>query len=72
MISFIFLISSIISSFHHSLLLIPLDNQLTLHTSLAHPLPWAYHVPFAFQCVYARSDEGGENEDGKDRSEILG
>ena len=28
------------------------------------------HVPLVFQCIYGRSDEGGENGDGKDGSEI--
>ena len=31
-----------------------------------------YHVPLAFQCIYERSDEIGENEDGKEGSEIPG
>ena len=31
-----------------------------------------YHIPLAVQCLYGCSDEGGEDEDGKERSEILG
>ena len=29
-----------------------------------------YHVPLPPQCIYGRSDEGGENSDGKEVSEI--
>ena len=29
-------------------------------------------VPLAFKCIYRRSDEGGENGDGKEGSEISG
>ena len=31
-----------------------------------------YHVLIAFQCVYGRSIEKGENWDGEDGSEISG
>ena len=31
-----------------------------------------YHVPLAPQCIYERSDEGGENGDGEEGSEISG
>ena len=31
-----------------------------------------YHVPLAIQCIYGCSDEGGENGDGKEGSEING
>ena len=31
-----------------------------------------YHVPLALQCIYECSDEGGENGDGKEGSEISG
>ena len=29
-----------------------------------------YHVPLAAQCIYGWSDEGGENGDGMDGSEM--
>ena len=29
-----------------------------------------YHVLLAFQCIYERSDKGGEDGDGKEGSEI--
>ena len=29
-----------------------------------------YHVPLAFQSIYGRSDEGGENRDGEEGSGI--
>ena len=29
-----------------------------------------YYVPLAVQCIYGWSDEGGEDEDGKEGSEI--
>ena len=31
-----------------------------------------YDVPLAFQCIYGCSDEVGEDEDGRDRSEVNG
>ena len=31
-----------------------------------------YHVPLAFQCIYGRSDERGEDGNGKEESEIPG
>ena len=31
-----------------------------------------YHVPLALQCIYGWSDEGGEDGDGKEGSEIPG
>ena len=31
-----------------------------------------YHVPLAVQCIYGCSDEGGEDGDGKEGSEIRG
>ena len=31
-----------------------------------------YHVPLALQCIYERSDEGGENGDGEEWHEISG
>ena len=31
-----------------------------------------YHVQLAFQCIYGCSDEGGEDGDGKEWSEIPG
>ena len=31
-----------------------------------------YHVPLALQCIYERRDEGGENGDGEEGSEISG
>ena len=31
-----------------------------------------YHVPLAVQCIYERSDEGGDDGDGKEGSEIPG
>ena len=31
-----------------------------------------YHVPLTLQCLYGRSDEGGENGDGEEKSEISG
>ena len=31
-----------------------------------------YHVPLTFQCIYGRSEEGGENGDTKKGSEIPG
>ena len=31
-----------------------------------------YHVPMAVQCVYGWSDEGGENGDGQEGSELHG
>ena len=31
-----------------------------------------YHAPFVFQCIYECSDEGLENGDGEDGSEIPG
>ena len=31
-----------------------------------------YHVPLAVQCIYGCSDEGGEDGDGKEGSEIYG
>ena len=31
-----------------------------------------YHVPLAAQCIYGWSDEGGEDSDGKERSELHG
>ena len=31
-----------------------------------------YHVPLALHCIYGCSDEGGENEDGEEGSEISG
>ena len=31
-----------------------------------------YDVPLALQCIYGWSDEGGENEDGEEGSEISG
>ena len=30
-----------------------------------------YDVPLALQSIYGRSDEGGENLDGEEESEIL-
>ena len=30
-----------------------------------------YHIPLDLQCIYGRSDEGGENGDGEEGSEIL-
>ena len=29
------------------------------------------HVPLAVQCIYGWKDEGGENRDGKEGSEVL-
>ena len=29
-----------------------------------------YHVPLGLQCIYGRSDEGGENEDGEEGREL--
>ena len=29
-----------------------------------------YHVPLILSCIYGRSDEGGENLDGVEESEI--
>ena len=31
-----------------------------------------YHVPLAIQCIYGWSDEGGEDGNGKEGSEIPG
>ena len=31
-----------------------------------------HHVPLVFQCIYGWSDEGGEDGDGKEGSEIPG
>ena len=31
-----------------------------------------YHVPLALQCIYGHSDEGSENGDGEEGSEISG
>ena len=31
-----------------------------------------YHVPLAVQCIYGCSNEGGEQRDGKEGSEIHG
>ena len=31
-----------------------------------------YHAPLAFQCLYGCSDKGGEDENGKEGSEIHG
>ena len=31
-----------------------------------------YHVPLAVQCIYGYSDEGSEEGDGKEGSELLG
>ena len=31
-----------------------------------------YHVPLALQCIYGCSDEGGENGDVEEGSEISG
>ena len=31
-----------------------------------------YHVPLALQCIFGRSDEGGENGDGEEGSEVSG
>ena len=31
-----------------------------------------YHVPLAVQCIYGWSNEGGEDGDGKERSEFPG
>ena len=31
-----------------------------------------YHVPLTVQCIYGWRDEEGEDEDGKEGSEILG
>ena len=31
-----------------------------------------YHVPLGLQCIYGRIDKRGENEDGKEGSEISG
>ena len=31
-----------------------------------------HHVSFALQCIYVRSDEGGEDEDGEEESEFSG
>ena len=31
-----------------------------------------YHVPLALQCIYGRSDGGGEKGDGKEGSDISG
>ena len=31
-----------------------------------------YHVPLAVHCIYGHIDEGDENEDGEEESEISG
>ena len=31
-----------------------------------------YNIPLAFQCIYGRSDEGGEDGDELEESEIHG
>ena len=31
-----------------------------------------YSVSLAVQCIYGRNDDGGEDEDGKKRSELSG
>ena len=31
-----------------------------------------HHIPLALQCIYGRSDEGSENGDGEEGSEISG
>ena len=31
-----------------------------------------YHIPLAFQCIYEWSDEGCEDGDGKEGSELPG